>query len=186
MPSSRATIAAGTRPPRVMHTIAANGPASASRQARARASRWKWSQDTGKAFRGWTGWAGSRVIGLASSLQVEHEIEPGRKTVARLRHAHRQFAAVEAVAGVLRLVREIELRGEQLAAGRQHLEVIMTRAAGIESRKDGAETVAALRIGEDVAAVAEAAIVVFAGVVGVPEIDKDTLHRLAGAREHEA
>ena len=32
-------VAAGTRPPRVMHTIAANGPAAASRQASARASR---------------------------------------------------------------------------------------------------------------------------------------------------
>jgi hypothetical protein len=39
MPSSRATIAAGTRPPRVMHTIAANGPTSASRHASARASQ---------------------------------------------------------------------------------------------------------------------------------------------------
>src|SRR5215210_4990640 len=50
VPSSRATIAAGTSPPRVMHTIASKGPAPASRQASARASRWNWSQETGKAF----------------------------------------------------------------------------------------------------------------------------------------
>src|SRR5437588_5134211 len=50
--SSRATIAAGTRPPRVMQTIASNGPTSASRQASARASRWNASQDTGNAFSG--------------------------------------------------------------------------------------------------------------------------------------
>src|ERR1043165_7670942 len=49
-PSSRATIAAGTRPPRVMATTAWNGPTSLSRQVRARQSRWNWSQDTGKAF----------------------------------------------------------------------------------------------------------------------------------------
>src|SRR5919205_2898827 len=48
--SSRATIAAGTSPPRVMQMIASNGPAEASRQARARQSRWNWSQETGKAF----------------------------------------------------------------------------------------------------------------------------------------
>src|SRR5437762_9440722 len=50
--SSRATIAAGTKPPRVMQTIASNGPTSASRQASARASRWNASQETGKAFVG--------------------------------------------------------------------------------------------------------------------------------------
>src|SRR3954467_10815655 len=50
MPGSRATMAAGTRPPLVTHTMASNGPAPASRQASARASRWNWSQDTGKAF----------------------------------------------------------------------------------------------------------------------------------------
>ena len=37
--SSRAMIAAGTRPPRVIVTIASNGPEAASRQASARASR---------------------------------------------------------------------------------------------------------------------------------------------------
>ena len=50
--SSRATIAAGTSPPRVMQTSASNGPASCSRQASARKSRWNWSQDTGKIFSG--------------------------------------------------------------------------------------------------------------------------------------
>src|SRR5262245_48767243 len=50
--SSRATIAAGTRPPRVMQTMASNGPASCSRQASARESRWNWSHDTGKIFSG--------------------------------------------------------------------------------------------------------------------------------------
>src|SRR5688500_15712324 len=53
MPSSREMMAAGTRPPRVMQTIAFHCPlAPASRQASARASRWNWSQETGKAFSG--------------------------------------------------------------------------------------------------------------------------------------
>src|SRR5580704_14022128 len=52
MPSSRATIAAGTRPPRVMQTTASNGPTAASRQASALASRWNASHETGKAFSG--------------------------------------------------------------------------------------------------------------------------------------
>ena len=46
-------IAAGTSPPRVMQTIARHWPLTpASRQASARASRWNWSHDTGKAFSG--------------------------------------------------------------------------------------------------------------------------------------
>ena len=65
MPSSRATIAAGTKPPRVMQTIASNGPAPLSRQASARESRWNWSHETGKIF------AGSRVAEFAGFAGVE-------------------------------------------------------------------------------------------------------------------
>src|SRR5215475_7818820 len=49
-PSSRATIAAGTSPPRVMAITAWNGPTSLSRQVNALQSRWNWSQDTGNAL----------------------------------------------------------------------------------------------------------------------------------------
>src|ERR1700730_1751054 len=49
-PSSRATIAAGTKPPRVMAITAWNGPTSLSRQVNARQSRWNWSHETGKAL----------------------------------------------------------------------------------------------------------------------------------------
>jgi phenylalanyl-tRNA synthetase beta chain len=52
VPSSRATIAAGTMPPRVMQITASKGPEDASRHASARASRWNWSHDTGKTFGG--------------------------------------------------------------------------------------------------------------------------------------
>src|SRR5215831_5230804 len=49
-------MAAGTNPPRVMQTMASKGTLSARRQANARASRWNWSQETGKDLRdvGWT------------------------------------------------------------------------------------------------------------------------------------
>src|SRR5215469_13104301 len=48
MSSSRATIAAGTSPPRVTATMPANGPSPATRHASARQSRWISSQLTGK------------------------------------------------------------------------------------------------------------------------------------------
>src|SRR5438874_11547971 len=131
MPSSRATMAAGTRPPRVTHTIAWNGPAPASRQASARASRWNWSQETGKAFCGCgCGWAcGS---GCAMALlggwkqaevlpQIEHEIEPRRKAIPSLRHAHQELAPEQAVAAVGRFIGEIELGGENALLRRLHL-----------------------------------------------------------------
>ncbi len=66
MPSSRATIAAGTSPPRVMHTIASNGPASVSRQASARASRWNWSHETGNGLRDCSG-SGAMDVSLTSA-----------------------------------------------------------------------------------------------------------------------
>ncbi len=87
----------------------------------------------------------------------------------------------EVVAGVGGLVREIELRGQELLAGRLHLDVIVAGAAGIESRHDGAEAIAALLVGEHMTAIAEAAIVVGAAVVRVPQIDQRT-RRPAGSR----
>src|SRR5918992_1820213 len=96
MPNSRATIAAGTSPPRVMQTIAVNGPASASRHASARASRWNWSHDTGNAF---CGCAGSGAIN-GSDLQVDHEIESRRHRAALSVDLHQQLLAEQAVAPV--------------------------------------------------------------------------------------
>src|SRR5262245_28131965 len=72
IPSSRATIAAGTRPPRVMHTIAANGPAPLSRQASARESRWNWSHDTGNAL------DGAAASFMATSCRCRHRRLPAR------------------------------------------------------------------------------------------------------------
>ena len=47
---SRAMMAAGTKPPRVIATMPRQGPGSTSRQASARESRCNWSQETGKVF----------------------------------------------------------------------------------------------------------------------------------------
>src|ERR1700757_5058480 len=66
-PSSRATIAAGTRPPRVIAITAWNGPTSLSRQVSARQSRWNWSHDTGNALPA-RSWALSVVSPFISSL----------------------------------------------------------------------------------------------------------------------
>src|SRR5712691_11382327 len=189
MPSSRATIAAGTRPPRVTQTTAWNGPAPASRQASARASRWNWSHDTGNAFCGWVSGCCSgcamNFLGRTHLAHIEHEIEARGEAVAGLGHAHHELAAEEAVAAVHRLVREIELSGEHRPFRRLHLDVVVAGAAGVERRQDRAEPVAALGVGEQVPAIAKARGVVFAALVRVPEIDERPFDRPARAREHE-
>src|SRR6056300_541945 len=52
--NSRATIAAGTNPPRVTATSPSNGPSSKSRQASALEVRCNSSHDTGKALSVWS------------------------------------------------------------------------------------------------------------------------------------
>src|SRR3546814_17477043 len=106
MPSSRATIAAGTRPPRGMATIASNGPRSASRQARARVSRWSSAQVTGKDRP-----TCADTPDSARSAHVDvHLVDPGRAggggqpyTVAR--HAHVGEGAHHAVGAAPRRCR---------------------------------------------------------------------------------
>src|SRR5712671_32605 len=117
---------------------------------------------------------------------VEHEIEAGVDTVAGLRGPHQQLLAKQAVAAVRRLVREIELRGQQPSGRRLNLQVKVARAAGIDRRHDGAEAVASLGVGVLVAAQAEAGVVVVAGVVGLPQVEQRMGHRPAGRIEHEA
>jgi hypothetical protein len=71
---------------------------------------------------------------------IEHEIELASETVADVRYPHQQFALKQAITQVRWLVGEIELRGEQAAARRLNLDVIVPCAAGIELRHDGSET----------------------------------------------
>src|SRR5207237_437992 len=116
----RATIAAGTNPPRVMQTTAWKGPASASRHARARASRWNWSQETGNCFCGcctcdrWLDIGGSAGACLA---HIDNEVEARRNAGARGRDTHQQLAMEEVVAGVGGLSGKIELRGQEPLTG---------------------------------------------------------------------
>src|SRR5262245_21081537 len=187
MPSSRATIAAGTSPPRVMQTIASKGPASASRHASARASRWNWSQETGKCFCGcctcgrWLGLGGSASFCLA---HVDDEVEARRHAGTRPSHTHQQLAMEEVVTGIGGLAGKIELRSQETLAGRLHRDVIVPGAAGIEPRLDSAEAITTLRVGEHMTAIAEAAIVVGTPIVGVPQINERALDRPAAAGEY--
>src|SRR5215472_18423313 len=190
MPSSRATIAAGTRPPRVTQTIAWNGPAPSSRHASARASRWNWSHETGKAFCGCgCGCSSGCAIvfpdrkGWDVLAHVEHKIEPRDEPVTSLGHSHHQLAAEQSVAAVHRLIRKIELGGEHALLRRLHLDVVVAGAAGIERRQDGAQAVATLAIGEQMPAIAKAGAVVLAALVGMPEVEERLRDGPAGTRQ---
>src|SRR5262249_40504566 len=194
MPSSRATMAAGTSPPRVMQTMAENGPDSLSRQASARESRWNWSHDTGNIFAGETG-SSIAISGTATNREdraagqglahIEHEIEAPRAALARPLHLHHQLAAEQTVAAVPGFVGEVELGGEQAAARWLHLHVIVPGAALVRRRHDGEEPVAPLRVRVLVPAQAKAGIVVVAGIVRVPEIDQRAPYRPAAPGQHQ-
>src|SRR5262249_52023123 len=97
--------------------------------------------------------------------QIQHEIEPGGEAVPRLGHAHQQLTPKQAVAAVHRLVGEVELGREHRPFWRLHLDVIVPGAAGIDRRQDGAKAVTPLPVAEQVAAVAEAGVVVLALLV---------------------
>src|SRR5262245_57798713 len=177
MPSSRATIAAGTRPPRVTQTIAWNGPAPASRHASARASRWNWSHETGKAFCGCgCGCSSGCAIVLPNRKRaggllahVEHEIEPCGEPVPSLRHSHHQLAAEQPVAAVHRLVRKVELSGEHASLRGLHLDVVVAGAGGGGGRRGGARGGAGPRGRGQRSPVTKAGNVVLPTVGGLPE-----------------
>src|SRR6476660_8549483 len=57
-----------------------------------------------------------RLMRARILAMVEHEIEPGVEFAVHLRDPHQQLLAKQAVAAVHRLVREIELRGQQPSA----------------------------------------------------------------------
>ena len=81
---------------------------------------------------------------------------------------------------------KVQLRGQHASARRLDLQVIMTRAALVRGRHDGEKAIAALRVGELVAAQAEARIVVLTLGVRMPDVHQRPLERAAAAREHEA
>src|SRR5712672_2408297 len=115
---------------------------------------------------------------------VNDEVEARRHAGARASDPHQQLAMEEVVAGVGGLAGKIELRGQEPLAGRLHLDVIVPGAARIGSGLDGAEAIAALLVGEHMTAIAEAAIVIGAAVVRVPQVNERTLDRPTAAGEH--
>ncbi len=72
------------------------------------------------------------------------------------------------IAPVGGLVGEIELGGEHRPLRSLHFEVTVTGAAWIERGQDGAEAITTLTVGKEVSAIAEAGIVVFAVLIGMP------------------
>src|SRR5215210_6696360 len=183
MLSSRDTTAAATRPPRVMQTMASNGPASFSRQASARESRWNWSHDTGKNF---SGTACSGPLMATPSQQIEHEIEARHERALGFGDAHQKLAAKQAIAAVVRLAGKVELRRQQPTAGRLDLDMDVARAPRVGPGHHRAQAIATLGIGELVAAQAKTLIVVLALAVRLPEIDQGPCDRPAIACEHKA
>ena len=117
---------------------------------------------------------------------VKHEIEPAGETVARVRHPHKQFTPEQIIATVRWLVGEIELRGEEAAARRLNLDVVVSRAARVELRHNGAKAECTVGTGNDVTTISKADAVVLALVIGVPEIDHRAAQRAAAARQNKA
>src|SRR5262249_55567748 len=132
-------------------------------------------------------WAPAESQAAPSRLaHINDEVEARRHAGFWAGDLHQQLAVEEVVAGIEGFARKIELRRQQPLPGRLHLDVIVPRAPGLEARLNGAEAIAALRIGKDMAAIAEAAIVVRAALVRMPQIDERVLDRAAAAREHVA
>jgi hypothetical protein len=98
----------------------------------------------------------------------EDKIEVRRQAVCGFRYSHHQLAAEQTVATVGGLIGKIELRREHRSFWSLHFDVIVTGAARIQRGQDGAEVVTTLPIGKDVSAIAEATIVVFAVLIGMP------------------
>src|SRR5258708_23763511 len=101
---------------------------------------------------------------------IDHEVEPPGEPSRVLRRAHQQRTAEQAVGPVLLLAGEIELGGQQAAAGRLHFHVDMARAAGIDSGHDATQPVAPVRIRELMTPQAQTRIIVLALGVVLPAI----------------
>src|SRR4051794_29693668 len=88
---------------------------------------------------------------LETARSGDDEVEGA---LASSTHAHDEIRAEDAVALVLRLAGKVELRREDAAAGRLHLDVDVARAAGVNRRQDRLQPPVPVGIGELVAAIA--------------------------------
>ena len=114
-------------------------------------------------------------------MHVEDKIEVRRKAVRIFRQSYHQLASEKAVSPVGGFVGKIELGCEHWPLGSLHFDMIVAGATRIERRQDSAEAIATLTIGEEVSAIAEAGIVVFALLISMPEVDQRSLDRAARA-----
>jgi tripartite ATP-independent transporter DctM subunit len=121
----------------------------------------------------------ARAAGLARGVGRSGFDDKVEVSFARLRRFHHQLGPVEEIALVAFLTRKIQLGREDAATRRLHLDVEVARAARVQRRHDRLQPVAALRVGVLVPAVAEAAVVVLALLVRVPELQKRVGHGLA-------
>ncbi len=96
----------------------------------------------------------SREVSASKPRRGRHR--SGRAASPRRRNPHHQLPAEEIVAAISFLIRKIELRRQHGFAGRLDLDVVVAGAARIEPRQNGAKSVASVRVGEDMAAQAEA------------------------------
>src|SRR5688572_25210792 len=77
----------------------------------------------------------------SASLYVQHEVERRSLAVLGILHRQQQGGPKDAVRGVPRLVREVELCGEHRLIRRLHLHVDVARAPRIQARYDSFERV---------------------------------------------
>ncbi len=129
-------------------------------------------------------WPRARHEATLALTNIEHEIEAAGETLAGVCDPHQQCLLKETITPVRRLVGEIELRGEQAASRCLNLDVIMLGAAGIDRRHDRAEAKSAVGPGGDMAAISETGSVIFALVIGMPEVDHSAAKRAAASRQH--
>src|SRR6266853_3121474 len=111
----------------------------------------------------------------AQASDFDDEVEPSLAG-AFAGHAHLKVGAVETVAAVAGFVSEIELRGQDPLSRGLHLDVDMPGAPRVFRRNDGLQAIVPLSVGELVAAIAKAAVVVLAVLVRVPEIEQGVGH----------
>jgi hypothetical protein len=84
------------------------------------------------------------------------------------------------------LVGKIKLRGQQTAARRMNLNVVVPRAPGVDRRHDSVKAERAVGSSYDVATISETGVVIFAFLISMPEIDHRSAKWAAVTRQHKA
>src|SRR3990170_7703576 len=120
-----------------------------------------------------------------TTLSRDDEIDSRVALCTLARYLHRQLAAVAAVGAVAGLVRKVQLRCQNTATRRLHLDVNVARAPWVFAGDNGLQVVTSLRVGEHVPAITKTLVVVCARLVAMPEVEQCIRYRLALRREHE-